>query len=162
MGSDTVTLIDVSMQDHILHAASFEDNDGNKKEFTKVDLIPEALMNELDPFSGDGKGRITVGGELASNVKFFKAGAFVSIGVTCDSSLEVIQQVHALIQPVVQQLVDEDHSRMSNLRSDVMRSLTGESSAKLLPGQQAPVEQTVTEPGRVVSAPPRVAGRYGR
>jgi hypothetical protein len=167
MGStaDSVTLVDVSMKDQVHHIMVLEDPDHQVKETVRTDLLPEKLMSELDAFSGDGRGKVTVGADLASNVKFFKAGAFVSLSITCDSNIDVMKQVHTIVQPVVQGMVEEDHARMSNLRADIMRQLTGESAVKIIAGEPPSlpvVADPSVAPGRVVAVPPRVAGGYRR
>jgi hypothetical protein len=110
----------VGLTDGILRMREIADGQTGTVE-QRHDPIPEDLMTELEDFSGNGKGRVTVGGELASSVEFgFKAQSFVSISVTCDSSLSACEAVHDLIQPVVKRLVEQDHKEMSERRDSML------------------------------------------
>lgn len=117
-----VELLDVSMRDKVRRQCSFTDEKLRiTEEFEREDPIPEELMGMLEEYSGDGKGRVTVGAEVSSNIEFgFKASAFVSIGVTCDSSMEAIEAVHGIVRPVVNRLVQKDHAQVSDMRDALL------------------------------------------
>jgi hypothetical protein len=154
LGIPEVEYLDVSMTDSITRHTTFMDDEGQVKERVVTGPIPEEIMTELNEFNGDGKGKVTVSADLGSSFKFFKAGAFVSIGVTCDSNTESLIKVHSVLQPIVQKLAEEDHAKMSDVRADILKTLTGESSPRL-----AGTQPTMSaEEGRVTTPiPPRRA-----
>ena len=66
-------------------------------------------MSALEEYLGDGKAKLTVGGELAHSKEFgCKAQAFVSVSVTCNNDEETLEAVHNIIQPKVQELINQD------------------------------------------------------
>jgi len=111
-------------------------------------------MVQLNELMGDASGKVTVGGELSHNKNFNKAQAFVSFSVTCDNNLETMQQVHALIQPVVHQLILADLKDMTASRDAYAagNSAPGKTSAP-------PAKAPATKGPKLVAGP--VAGRVG-
>lgn len=139
---------DVSMKDCVKLFLSTETDDGRVTYDCVIESIPEELMSALDQYSGDGRGRVSVGGELATNTNFgFKAGASVFISVTCHNDVEVCEKVHDLVQPVVQRLVEASHAKMANIRADLADQLSDKPSARLQ-------DSTKPEPKKI-SGPPK-------
>lgn len=157
---------DVSMRDKISRSRRAELTDGRVIEERELQPIPEDLMGKLDGLSGDGRGRVTVGAELSSSTNFgFKAGAFVNITVTCDSSVEVCEEVHEIIQPSVERLVVEDHARVSNIRADLLPVFGEKSHAILETGGKVVDPPSPRPPGKVGKKPmakPRARPKFGR
>ena len=147
---EDIALQDVSMTDVVTRRVALVSPGDYHEEWERQEQIPEDLMAALEELSGDGRGRVTVGAELASNVAFgFKAGSFVSIGVTCDSNMDIIQQVHDLVHPVVQRMVEEDHAEISAMRDSILppgesdKALNLETGSKPAPKVE---EKTTTRP----------------
>jgi hypothetical protein len=115
-----VEILDVSLTEMITRRRYVIHKHGTTEEEAQ-DPLPEEIMSMLDELTGDAKGRVTVGAELASSIEFgFKAGAFVSIGVSCDSSEEAIEGVHDILHGLAQKLVVDDHAKMSELRDSML------------------------------------------
>ncbi len=137
---------DVSMKDCVKLFLSTETNDGRTTHDCVIESIPEELMSALDQYSGDGRGRVSVGGELATNTNFgFKASASVFISVTCHNDLEVCESVHDLVRPVVQRLVEASHAKMANIRADLADQLSDKPAARL-PESGKPESKSVAGP----------------
>lgn len=116
-----ITLNDISLVEQIRCRRWVEDADGERTEEEAQLPLPEDVVSKMEELAGDMKGRITVGAELASSVEFgFKAGAFCSIGVSCDSSEEVLEEAHGVLYPLAERLVIEDHYHMSQLRDAML------------------------------------------
>ena len=145
-----VELIDVSLRDWVRRSLTTEDNEGNVEEEILLDPLPEDLMTELEQYAGDGLGKVSVGGDLATSVNFgFKAGASVHIGVTCDSNLDTMMAVHDLLQPRVEEILTRDHARMAAIRADLQEQLTGEKAPRLPEDATPPkVEGRVATPSK--------------
>jgi hypothetical protein len=116
-----ITLNDVSLVEQIYCRRYVADADGELTEEEAHVPLPEDVVAKMEELSGDMKGRVTVGVELASSVEFgFKAGAFCSIGVSCDSSEGTLEEVHSLLFPLAQKMVIEDHYHMSQVRDAML------------------------------------------
>jgi hypothetical protein len=143
--------IGVSMKDKVRRFLSAEDKDGNTVEEQYSEPIPEDLMTQLEQYGGDGRARVSVGGELTSSTNFgFKAAASTHMSVTCDNNLEVMEEVHDLVQPYVEKLVLRDHARMADLRANMVEALIGERAARLTEPASPPEPES---PGKVASPP---------
>lgn len=115
-----VTLLDVNLTEKI-YLRRWWEADEERNEEEAYESLPEDIVSKLDELTGDMKGRVTVGAELASSIEFgMKAGAFVSIGVTCDSNEENLEQVHEVLYPLAQRLCIEDHAAMSEVRDSML------------------------------------------
>jgi len=115
-----VTLSDSSLTEQIYLRRSWAGGKTVQEEEARIPL-PEDIVSKLSELTGDEKGRVTVGAELTSSIEFgMKAGAFVSIGVKCDSSAEVLKDVHDMLFPLAQRLVIEDHAEMSDVRDSMV------------------------------------------
>ena len=126
--------VDVTMVDKIRRERKFHNrDDGMVDTQDRQDPIPEDMMAQLEDYRGDGRAHVTVSGSVSSNHEFHKAEAFVSISVTCNNNMDDIMNVHALVQPVVKAMVDEDHNEMSLLRDEILPE-----GKKLRPVQQEP------------------------
>jgi hypothetical protein len=101
-------------------------------------------MSAIEPYIGDGNGRVSVGAELSQSKDFQGAKAFVNISVSCNNDIDSCVAVHDLVQPIVRQLVNQDVQMMSEDRDAYQASPA--------PAQAAP------EQGRVSPGPP-TAGR---
>ena len=111
------------------------------------EVFTEKQMSELDQYMGNGLGHVSVGGELSHSKEFgCGAKAFVSISVTCDGNIEVCQQVHDIVQPVVRCLINEDVRMMMQDRDLVM----GEAGPR---AGQAQVDQGRTAAPAAVGRP---------
>jgi hypothetical protein len=147
-----VSYISVELKDKVRRFLSVEDKSGNAQEEQYSEPIPEELMSALEQYGGDGKARVSIGGELSTSTNFgFKASASVHMSVTCDNNLQVMEEVHDLVQPYVEALVVRDHARMADLRANMVEALTSETAARLT--SPAPEE---VGPGKE-AAPPRAA-----
>jgi len=115
-----VDLLDLSLVDCVRRRRHFyNDNTGQMLEQELREEL-EDLMTDLEQHIGDGQARLTVSGELSSSKEFHKAGAFVSISVTCNNHLDDIQAVHDIVRPHVESLVKEDHDAMSDKREEIL------------------------------------------
>lgn len=115
-----VELQDVTLTEQVTRRRHIVTKEGTTEEEAQEPL-PEEIMTKLDEFTGDSKGRVTVGVDFASSIEFgMKAGAFVSIGVSCDSSEEAIEGTHGIIYPLAKKLALEDHAEMSALRDSML------------------------------------------
>lgn len=116
-------------------------------------------MGELDSFNGDGKGRVLVSAELGSNVAFgYSAKAFVSFGVSCDSSMEAMGQVHDLLVPRVQGLVEQDHIAISDARDELLPPSEEQHALRLGAGSKS---ASPSVPEKVAKPPVRKIGGKG-
>ena len=87
-------------------------------------VLTEEMMGQLDQQFGNGLGKVTVGSELGHSKEYgCSAKAFVSFSTTCDSAVEVMQNVHDMIQPVVRALVNEDLTMMKEDRDQHLAEL---------------------------------------
>ena len=112
---------DVSMVDRVYRMRRFHnDEDVTVLEQECQDEIPEEIMNQLESFVGDGNAHLTISGSLSSSHRFHKAESFVSVSVTCNNSLDDVQQVHDIVRPFVQSLTLQDHDEMSLLRDQIL------------------------------------------
>lgn len=83
--------------------------------------IPEELMSQLAELVGDGGANITIGADLTTSIEFgCKAGAFVSVRLTCDNSMEAVEAVHDLVTPWVQSTVEKDYEKMADIRAQAL------------------------------------------
>ena len=64
---------------------------------------------------GDGLAKVTVSGDMAVNDFGTKAGAFVSVNVTCGNSEEEISMAHDVARDMVHKLLQEDIEDMEAL-----------------------------------------------
>jgi len=116
-------LLDVSLTEQIYLRRAWE-VDGVVHEEEAHEPLPEDIVSKLEELTGDMKGRVTVGAELASSIEFgFKAGAFCSIGVSCDSSEDAMEETHGVIFPLAERLVTADHEVMSKIRDSMLPSV---------------------------------------
>ena len=78
-------------------------------------------MNKIAQYVGDGKGRLSIGSGLSSNINFgFKAEAMVNATVTCDSDPDIMVAVNDVVYPMVEELTVLNHARMSALRDQMI------------------------------------------
>lgn len=113
--------VDNTMLDRTQRRRSFyNDNDHTVTSEERRDEIPEDLMEDLSPYVGDAKARITVSGSLSSSHEFHKAEAFVSVAVVVNNDLDDVDAVHGILRPYVQALCLEDHDAMSLLRDEIL------------------------------------------
>ena len=117
----TDVYVDNTAMDFVQRRRSFyNDNDFTVTTEERRDGIPENLMEDLGPYVGDGKARITVSSSMSSNHEFHKAEAFVSVAVVVNNDLEDITSVHHIIKPFVDELLREDHQAVSIMRDEVL------------------------------------------
>lgn len=118
-------------------------DDGTQKQRAKqqplADVLPEEVMSAIEPYIGDGAGRVSIGAELSQSKDFQGAKAFVNISVSCNNDIDSCVAVHDIVQPIVRQLVNQDVQMMAEDR-DAYHA-------------QAPA-QAAPEPGRVSPGPP--------
>ena len=115
-------------------------------------------MSQLEPYIGDGQGRLTVSGSLSSNHEYHKAEAFVSISVSCNNDLDDVRQVHDIVRPYVQELVHEDHQEMSLLRDTILppdKRVHGQETSPPVTKQVPTGLPPVKEKGKVGRPPKR-------
>ncbi len=118
-----IDAVDAGLCDRVYRSRRFHnDTDKTILEQTREGEPSEELMSQLEPYIGDGLGRLTVSGALSSNVEYHKAEAFVSVSVACNNNMDDIQQVHDIIRPFVQELIHADHQEMSFVRDTVLPS----------------------------------------
>lgn len=114
---------DVGMVDRVYRRRQFHnDEDASIETHQRQDEIPEEIMEQLDPYVGDGNAHLTVSGSLSSSHEYHKAESFVSVSVTCNNNLDDIQAAHKIVRPFVHELVLEDHNAMSLLRDEILPS----------------------------------------
>ena len=145
-------LLDVSLRDRVIrrrNGATADDQVLHQERYqTLNEVFTEEQMSSLDELTGDAKARVTVSADLASSIEFGnKAGAMVSISVTCDNSEEAIRGVHEITHPIAKELVQEDLAAMILIRDKRM--------AALRPGAKPEAGTVgVTPPARTLPKPP--------
>lgn len=144
-----VEVLDVGLVDGVVrHRGWTIEKNGGKvtsRDQSQQHPIPEDTMETLEKYIGDAQAKVTVGAELGHNKEFgCKAQAFVSVSVTCNNAELDIGAVHAIIQPLVRKLVNEDLEAMKADRDSHISAIPP-------PPAAPPPEAT---PGKV-SNPPR-------
>jgi hypothetical protein len=156
MKEPTVILNDPSLNEHYRRetyvATTTNDGFTNVEDGFVKEVLPEGIMAKLEEFTGNGEGRVTVSGDLAVSDYGNKGGAFFSVSVNCDSSMEAIQGVHDLLAPWVQNIVAADCESMKTKR-DI---LLGNFKPTPAPVSKGPVVPTKLPPKAVSNKPPAV------
>lgn len=151
---------DVSLVDRVYRQRRFHnDEDATVVEHERRDEIPEEIMEQIEPFVGDGNAHLTVSGSLSSSHKFHKAESFVSVSVTCNNSLDDIHKVHDIVRPFVQTLTLQDHDEMSLLRDQILPESDRRHSPEELKGPAVVAEskpKIATPPQRTATVAPGV------
>lgn len=119
----TKAYIEVGLRDGIRRRRKFSAEDRTGAEKSRVQQkqteLPESLMEELSRYLGDGNAKVVVGAELTHSRDYgCKAGAFVSVSVSCNADSETIQTVHDILMPVVKDLAREDLTEIAKERDD--------------------------------------------
>ena len=142
---------DVSLVDRVSRHRGWElRNKGKARDQSRHTQLPEDLMSDLEQYIGDGKARVTVSSALAHSKEFGnKAEAFVSISVTCNNDLEDVDQVHALLHPKVEELVNED---LEDMKVDRDRHLSGVRTAKRTAKKAGASSKRVASPPKKTGA----------
>jgi len=92
------------------------DEEGALTDQSRESPLPEELMAKLEKHLGDAGAQVTVSADLATSVDYGnKAGAFVSIKITCNNSENDILAVHDIARDWVETLVSDNQSRMQGL-----------------------------------------------
>lgn len=121
MTEPVVEFVDVSLVDRVHRRRSIY-NDLTKEitEQVRDDEIPEDLMSEIEPYIGDGLGRVIVSAGLKSSHDFWGADAFVSISLTCNNNLDDATAMSRIVKTRVHELVEKDYHAMSLLRDELL------------------------------------------
>lgn len=119
----TKAYIEVGLKDGVRRRRKFSAEDRTGAEKTRVQQrqseLPEDLMEELSRYLGDGNAKVVVGAELTHSRDYgSKAGAFVSISVTCNADSETIQTVHDILMPAVRDLAKGDLTEIAKERDE--------------------------------------------
>lgn len=141
--------IEVGLKDGIRRRRQFSAEDRAGAERTKQQYkqreLPEDLMEELSQYLGDGNAKVVVGAELTHSRDYgCKAGAFVTVSVTCNSDSQTIQAVHDIIMPAVKELAKQDLVEIAQERDDFMDH--GGVSPRVVESQPAPQVSPVGRP----------------
>jgi len=116
-----IDAVDEGMCSRVQRSRSFfNDTDKTLSSEAREDHVSEDLMSQIEPYIGDGLGRLTVSGAMSSSHEYHKAESFVSISVACNNDMDSIRQVHDIVRPQVHELINEDHQEMSLLRDTVL------------------------------------------
>jgi hypothetical protein len=129
--------------EHLVTSARRIYKNGRVEEETSSDPIPEELVEQLEPFIGDGESRIIVSGTLSSTVDYQKAEAFVSVSVPCGTSLDHIRKAHDIVRAFVNDLLIEDLETMKGLRDSSKKGSLppkGPSSKTAIQDQETPAK----------------------
>jgi hypothetical protein len=119
MASETcgIDYVDVSMVDRVFRWVRVYEPNGSVHEKQLRQEIPEEILMAAKSKRGELDGKVTVSAALADSMEFGnKAEAFVSISLSCENTVEACQELHNVIQPVVQRLVQEDLAMAAQLR----------------------------------------------
>jgi len=145
--SEEVLYETYDLLDHAIRNCEWTNNGNTKRKTKQQDVaavLPEEVMGQLDQHLGNALGKVTVGGELSHSKEYgCSAKSFVSLSVTCDSSLETCQAVHDLVQPTVRALLNEDLNMMKEDRDAHLAS-------------EKPAAPVFIPEGRVSPGPPQV------
>lgn len=121
-----IDYVDVSMVDRIVRQVRVCEPDGTVHEKQRRDPIPEEILMPAANKRGDLNGKVTVSAELGDSYDYgYKAAAFVSITLACENNVEACQEVHAILQPVVHRLVQEDQAMAAQMRDGLWEAKNG-------------------------------------
>lgn len=123
----TTEIVDVGLLSHWKRTRSFEEKDYGEVVWSanqfRTDLLPEEYMEKLEKFLGDGNATITVSQDLTTSEDFGnKAGAFVSVKVTCGNDEDNIRGAHSIARELVKDLVAEDYVESKKMLDDTRAS----------------------------------------
>lgn len=149
---DTTEVIDVGLLSHWKRSRSFTAKDeGAVDEQVRIDPLPEEWMAKLEEHLGDGNARVTVSQDLTTSEDYGnKAGAFVSVTVTCGNDEDNIRGAHVIARELVQELVAVDYKESKGML-DQIRGIA-----------EAPKQNSKTQPRMVTAGKPSGRPSFGR
>lgn len=120
-----IDYVDVSMVDLVVRQVRVYEPDGTVHEKRRKEPVPEEILMAAKSKRGELDAKVTVSAELGDSVEYgYKAGAFVSITLSCENTIEACQAVHGIIQPVVHRLVQQDHAMAAQMRDNILAGST--------------------------------------
>jgi hypothetical protein len=131
---------DVELLDVVRRRRFMEKDKEQLIEEEAINYLEETMKDSMPSIRehlGDGGAQLTLSADLSTTENYCKAGAFCSIKVTCDNSLEALSNVHAIVLPYLKEIVAQDLAEMEAVRS----SFIGEQSKVRLP-PKPPKEET--------------------
>jgi len=132
---EQIELKDVGMLERVSrerYVTSKDEGDYHRQQSVTYvrDTLPEEIMSKIEEHVGDGEGSVVVSAELATSVDFgCKAGAFVSIKLACNNTVDDALAVHDIIQPLVAEAVEEDYKHMEHLRDRILGNVKDDKPA---------------------------------
>jgi hypothetical protein len=149
-----VEVVDHSLRDGVVEHRFASDQHGGLTDETRADNLPEDIVGKLAKHLGDAQAQVTVGADLTTSVDFGnKAGAFVSVKVTCNNSEADISAALDIARELAEQKVAENHTRMSELL-DEARGMVSEK-----PSRGPTVARTVATGPRKIDVPKTSGGK---
>ena len=132
-----IDYVDVDMVDRVVRVVRVYEPDGAVHEKQRKEQIPEEILMAARSKRGELDGKVTVSAELGDSFDYgYKAGAFVSITLSCENSVEACQELHSVVQPVVHRLVQQDHAMAAEMRDNLWAKANGQQPAE--PGRVSP------------------------
>jgi hypothetical protein len=146
-----VEYFDPSGDDKVFRSVFAVRGDDVLMDANRYDKIPEEFMERLNECLGDGQAKVTVGGDLALNDYGNKAGAFVSITVTCGNSEEELEAAHGIASEMKEDFLRHDLSQME--------AMLGEKQGGKTEKQQSAAPAKAREPAKQARPAARGPGR---